>query len=236
MCIEIIDDIIKDISNGEYDADEKLPSEHYLVKKYNTTRYDVRKAFERLTEMGYIYSIQGKGRFYKSKKSKIELLLTGAESFTDKMTQSGYNLVTNNVHFTELKKAPKTRKKLGVDESARVFKISRLRIIDDEPAAIHISYISDKLFKNIGVEGLTITSMFGYYKKRGYSEFYFKESTIQTLLPTQYEREILKCPSLVPVLLLESQCYDQHSGELLEVTKVIYRGDKFVCRINSNTI
>ncbi|MBN2222661.1 MAG: GntR family transcriptional regulator, partial [Vallitaleaceae bacterium] len=198
MCIEIVDDIVKDISNGEYSPDEKLPSENELALKYKTTRYDVRKAFDRLTEMGYIYSLQGKGRYYQSKKSKIELLLTGDESFTDKMIRSGYLLETHNIQFTELMKAPKARAKLGVSKENRVFKISRLRMIDGEPAAIHISFVSDKLFPTMCDDGKEIRSMFEYYKQHGYNEYYYRESNLQTMIPTRYERELLNCPSLVP--------------------------------------
>jgi GntR family transcriptional regulator len=232
---EILDDIIRDISNGEYRPDEKLPSENNLAFKYNATRHDVRKAYERLTEMGYIYAVQGKGRFYKSKQSKIELLLTGDESFTTKMKKRGYNLNTKNIQFVELERVPKLREKLGATEKERIYKISRLRILDNEPAALHISYVTDKILKNIREDGHRITSMFDYYDSHGFKEFYYKESNLQTLLPTKYEREILECPSLVPILILETQCFDRETREILEVTKIIYRGDRFVCRISSDT-
>jgi GntR family transcriptional regulator len=70
--------------------------------------------------------------------------------------------------------------------------------------------------------------MFGYYNKNDYTYFYFKESTLQTLLPTKFERDTLKCPSLVPIMLLESQCIDKLSDKILELTKIIYRGDRFI--------
>lgn len=232
--MKILDDIVDDIVNGVYTPDVKLPSEHELVERYGVKRYDVRKAYERLTDMGYIYSVQGKGRYYKSKHDKIELILAGDASFTEKMLKKGFDLKSINIDFTELKNAPKIRKKLNALDTEKVFKITRVRIINGEPAAIHVSYVTDRLFKNINEDGPNITSMFSYYKSKGFNSFYYKQSDLQTMLPTRIERNLLKCPSLVPIMLLESQCYDADSDEILETTKIIYRSDRFVYRISSD--
>ncbi|MCD5414027.1 MAG: GntR family transcriptional regulator [Clostridiales bacterium] len=82
--MKIVDDIVESIRNGEYAVDGQLASENKLTKIYSSTRHDVRKAYERLTEMGYVYSKQGKGHYYKSKHDRIELLLEGDTSFTEK--------------------------------------------------------------------------------------------------------------------------------------------------------
>lgn len=234
--MEILDDIIMGITNGEYRADIQLPSENMLAEKYNATRYDVRKSYERLTEMGYIYSVQGKGRYYKSKHDKIELILKSSSvshSFTSKMAEKGYDLETINIDFSELPSSHKIREELNVGKNDKVYKISRLRIIGNVPSALHISYVSDKIFKYVKSDGPNIISIFNYYKQHGYENFYYKESDLQTMLPTKYEREILNCPSLVPILLLESKCIDKDSNQILDVTKRIYRGDRFVYRFSS---
>lgn len=234
--MEILDDIITGITNGEYRSDVQLPSENMLAEKYNVSRYDVRKSYERLAEMGYIHSIQGKGRYYKSKHDKIELILKSrsvSNSFTSKMKEQGYDLKTINIDFTELSPSHKIREELNVSEKGKIYKLSRLRIIDDVPSALHISYVSDEIFKSIKNDGPNIISIFNYYKQHGYENFYYKESDLQTMLPTKYERKILNCPSLVPIILLESKCIDSDSHQILDVTKRIYRGDRFVCRFSS---
>ncbi|MFO7888583.1 MAG: GntR family transcriptional regulator [Eubacteriales bacterium] len=224
----VLDDLVENIIAEEHEPDMKLPSESDLVAKHKVSRYDVRKAYDRLEEMGYIYSIQGKGRYYKSKNDKIRLVLAGDISFTEKMKNLGYDLRTENIYFKELKNANKIKRRMNLHDIDKVFKVSRLRIIDKIPSAIHISYVSDKYLKNIKIDGPYIKSMFNYYKKHNYDDFYFKESVLQTLLPTKFERYILKCPSLVPVMLLESQCIDKLSDNILELTKIIYRGDRFI--------
>jgi GntR family transcriptional regulator len=224
----VLDNLVENIIAEEYEPDMKLPSESDLVAKHKVSRHDVRKAYERLEEMGYVYSIQGKGRFYKSKKDKILLILAGDSSFTEKIKNMGYNLKTENIHFKELKNGAKIRRRMNLDSTDKIFKVSRLRIINEIPSAIHISYVSNKYLSKIESEGSYIKSMFEYYRKNEYTDFYFKESVLQTLLPTKFERDMLKCPSLVPIMLLESQCIDRVSDRILELTKIIYRGDRFI--------
>lgn len=232
--ISILDDMIDSIIGEETYLKKQLPSEHFLVEKYGVTRHDVRKVFERLTDMGYIYSIRGKGRYYKSKHDKIDLLLTGDRSFTEKMKEKGHTLETINIHFKPLEKAASLREQLKLKREHHLFKITRLRIVNGEPAALHISYISNKVFKNIAQDGANITSMFEYFRHHGFYDYYSKQSDLQTMLPTRIERELLKCPSLVPVMILDSQCFDRISHEILEITKIIYRGDRFICRLKSD--
>lgn len=224
----VLDDLVESIIAEEYEPDMKLPSESDLVAKHKVSRHNVRKAYNRLEEMGYIYSVKGKGRYYKSKHDKILLFLAGDISFTEKMNNMNYDLKTENIRFKEIKNGNKIKRRMNLEDQDKIFKISRLRIINQIPSAIHISYVSNKYLKNIQFEGPNIKSMFKYYKENGYSDFYFKESVLQSLLPTKFEREILQCPSLVPIMLLESQCIDKKTDRILEITKIIYRGDRFM--------
>lgn len=227
----IVDDLIEDFRAGRYEARQKLPSENKLVDKYNVTRHDVRKALDNLTEQGYIYSIPGKGRYLKKQYEKIPLLLVGSKSFTDKMLEDGFDLKTELIEFEQVDKPWHWVEDLVNGKDEKIYKVVRLRIIDNEPAALHISYVSDRLFKNIALDGPSIQSLFAYYREHGFSKFYYKKSQLQTTLPPQKQRALLHCPPLVPIIELESQCYDELSDTLLEVTRIIYRGDRFNCII-----
>ena len=95
----IIDKFISEINGEKYKANEKLPSENELSEIYKVPRIITRKAYERLEEMGYIYSKQGKGRYLKEKQQYIELQLSGDKSFSQKMKDTGRELVTKNIIF-----------------------------------------------------------------------------------------------------------------------------------------
>lgn len=223
----IIDNLMLDINSGKYKANEKLPSENELVDNYGVPRIIVRKAYERLEQMGYIYSKQGKGRYIKGRRQQIELFLSGKESFSKKMLDKGYNFKSKNIYCRRIEYNQKIYNELCVSESDEVYEIGRLRIIDNKPMALHVSYVAKSLFNDIGESGKYIESMFEYYRSKGYSTFNTDRSIISISFPTIVEREILECSNLVPLLILECNSIDDSTGRILQHTKIFYRTDCF---------
>ena len=177
--------------------------------------------------MGYIYSEQGKGRFLKERPQLIELVLSGDESFTKKMVGKGYDLVTQNIFCEKEPCDYQMLQHLRIHPKEDVYKIGRLRIVNHRPIALHVSYVASSLFPNIHKEGKTITSMFNYYRSMGYDKFESEKTIISIGFPGFKEREILCCPELVPLLIVETNSIDSVSKRVLEYTKILYRGDSF---------
>lgn len=225
--MEIIDKIISEIHSGRYEANDKLPSENELADYFNVPRMTIRKVYERLQEMGYIYSKQGKGSYVKDRHMQIPLVLSGNESFSRKMIRLGYQFQSENIFCEEIGYNKAIYHSLGVAETDRVFKIGRLRIVNNRPIALHISYVAKSVFDDIDLYGKEITSMFEYYHKKGFTEFESKSSILKVLFPTKFQWEILECTSLIPLLVLETGCIDKKTGTVLEHTEIFYRSDCF---------
>ena len=47
-----------------------MPSENHMAARFGVTRSEIRKAYERLKEQGYVYSMQGYGSFFSGKREK----------------------------------------------------------------------------------------------------------------------------------------------------------------------
>nr|WP_263324509.1 GntR family transcriptional regulator [Neobacillus sp. Marseille-Q6967] len=229
--MEVVDELISDIQAGKYDPDDKLPSENELADQFQVPRMTIRKAYERLQELGYIYSKQGRGSFVKDRKHQIPLMLSGDVSFSKKMRELGYQLESRTIFCEEVEYNKRIFNFLGAEETDKVFKIGRLRVIEQKPIALHISFVSQNVFKDIEEEGLNISSMFDYYHQKGFSHFTSASSILSVVFPTKFDREVLECASLVPLLVLESGCLDQKSGIVLEYSKILYRSDRFTYEI-----
>ncbi|WP_044895467.1 GntR family transcriptional regulator [Bacillus alveayuensis] len=225
--MKILDKLLSDIHSGRYDANDKLPSENELADQFKVPRMTVRKVYERLQEMGYIYSQQGKGSYVKDRQMQIPLVLSGNESFTKKMLGLGYSFRSKNIFCEEIDYHQGIYHSLSVEETDRVFKIGRLRLVNDRPIALHVSYVAKSVFDDIDSYGKKITSMFEYYQKNGFTEFASKSSLLKVIFPTKFEWEILECPCLIPLLVLETGCIDQKTGTVLEHTEIFYRSDCF---------
>ncbi|WP_433959531.1 GntR family transcriptional regulator [Cytobacillus horneckiae] len=219
----IVDAVMQMIREKKLIPGEKLPSENELAEEFTAPRITVRKALQQLEARGHVYTIKGKGRFLKEEAKPIHLHLTGSESFTDKMTEAGYNLKTVNI---SCQKEP-LRSPIYQKLEGNVYKVSRLRLIENEPMAIHQSYVSELAFPDIDRDGPSISSMFAYYRKHGYKEFTSNGTYLCVRFPTSEEQKRLNCNSMIPLIVLESNTIDCESGKILEFNEIIYRSDKF---------
>ena len=224
---EIVDKLVSLIVSGKYNAHDKLPSENEIADQYKVPRITARKAYERLEELGYIYKKQGKGSYVKDRYKQIELVLSGDVSFSQKMIEKGYDFHSETIFCREIKYNKKICDYLETDEEDRIFKVGRLRYIDLQPIALHISYVAKSVFNDIDAVGMDITSMFKYYNSRGYTEFCSKPSILSVAFPTKSQRKLLNCTYLIPLLVLESGCTDKKTGKVLEYIKILYRSDCF---------
>lgn len=223
----LVDHLISEIKSGTFQLDKKLPSEHILADQFNVPRMVVRKAYEQLQDLGFIYSKQGKGNYVQETKKQIPLILSGDVSFTEKMKEFQFSFQTSTIFCEEISYDQKIFRSLEVESDDKVFKIGRLRLMDDFPIALHTSFVAKSTFPEIEKDGPDITSMFQYYRQRGFVEFGSSRSTLNVIFPTLFERDILQCSSLTPFLQVESLCRDKRSNQVLEHTVIIYRSDCF---------
>jgi GntR family transcriptional repressor for pyruvate dehydrogenase complex len=70
------------ISNGDYPANQKLPSEKALADEFGVSRPILREALERLREQGLIHSRQGAGSFVREVRS-VPLGFARVETIAD---------------------------------------------------------------------------------------------------------------------------------------------------------
>lgn len=229
--MEIMDKLIFDITSGKYEPGDKLPSENELADLFKVPRITARKAYKNLQELGYIYSLQGRGSYVKDRQRQIPLILSGNVSFSEKMREKGYSYDSKNVFCDEIPFNKRIWESLGVGEDDRVFKVGRLRFVDLNPVALHISFIAQSVFPCIAAEGRSITSMFEYFRSKEYKEFDTKESFLKVTFPTKQERELMECSSFIPLLVVDSGCVDKTTGIVLECTKILYRSDYFTYQI-----
>lgn len=62
---EVIDSLSNDIASGRYQPGQKLPSEAALVKKFETSRITVGRAFRELQQKGLIERVAGSGSYVR---------------------------------------------------------------------------------------------------------------------------------------------------------------------------
>ncbi|MCB7304199.1 GntR family transcriptional regulator [Bariatricus massiliensis] len=223
----ITDILIKEFGQELYKKGEKMPSENKMAIRFGVTRSEIRKAYERLKELGYVYSMQGYGSFFSGKREKIRLFMNN-ESFSRKMATLNLPLETHNLGCRKVQNDSLIHSMLGVDLTQDVYKITRLRVLDKEPIAIHVSYLSEDLFPCIAEDGTEITSLYDYMHNCGYIHLHSENAQLTVSSLTKKERTLLDIKGYAPSLVLTSRCLSQPAGTVLEIARTVYRSDKFI--------
>lgn len=224
------DYLLKNIHGGAFGVCEKLPSEYALVEQFGIPRIKVRHVYNLLEKMGLIYSQQGVGRFIKQTQKPLDVVMSGKESFSEKMQ-------SQTAHYksivTKLEQVPKSHaiynKSYTKDET--LYLIERLRFIDEEPAAIHRSYIIVDNMPHVKKIDHRLTSMYQFYRRHGVNAFHSTFSQLSVNYASELDRKMLNCEVLVPLVKVESDNWDAERGVLLEYTEILYRTDRFYFQI-----
>lgn len=227
----IVDILIQEFSENEYRNDEKMPSENKLAVRFGVTRVEIRKAYERLKEMGYIYSMQGYGSFFSGKKEQIKIAMNGSASFTEKMNLQNLPHETKNVSFQQIGENPLICDMMNISDKIPVYKLTRLRLISHEPAAIHTSYVRGDLFRDLPKDGKHITSLYDYMRTHGCPFPSSENIELSVSTPTKKERTLLNLQGYASCFVITSRSINPDTGMILEIARTVYRSDRFIFQI-----
>lgn len=230
--IEVRDYLIENIRKNKGNENTKLPSENALAEKFSIPRKRVRDAYIYLEQMGLVQSKQGVGHFIKPKRKMLDIVLTGDVSFSEKMKKQTNDYRSVITRLEQIDRNEPFYNFVEFEGSESLYIVERLRFIDGEPAALHRSYINAKLFPDIKREQNKLSSIYQFYKLKGIQRFESKLTRLSTTFPGKYERLMLNCENLVPLILVESDNWDKDRSVQLEYTEILYRSDRFSFQLN----
>lgn len=145
------------ISSGSLKPGDWLPSEAELGQRYGISRITVRAALQQLEEDGLVERQAGKGTQVKASEVEPWSCLT---SFTQQMMRIGRVPRTKLLKVKTIVLDPELKSTLQLKPGEPAVLIERLRLVDEEPAALMRAYIplrfvpgiSRKDFPNTGKE------------------------------------------------------------------------------------
>ncbi|MCK1985614.1 MULTISPECIES: GntR family transcriptional regulator [Peribacillus] len=146
----VVEQMEKEIVEGKYTLETKLPTEEELMKKFDVSRNTIRKAINILVEQGYIYQVQGSGIFLR------EFSRPGCISMRD---MSGLTKVFPNdemkskVLKLELIEADeKLAKQMKCQVKTKIYNLKRVRYLNGEPIVIEESFFNKDIIPIINNE------------------------------------------------------------------------------------
>ncbi len=160
---DIIDDLLKKVDHGsavplhiqveelllsiiklpDYANGKLLPKEVDLARNLGVSRSTVRQASNRLSEKNLI--IRKKGIGTRVNKEMITTSLDSWSSFSKEMLEKGKKIVNSHFQLKRVKSSKQVSLKLGIEQGAKVYKLSRVRGVKKESKVYFISYFHPKV-------------------------------------------------------------------------------------------
>jgi GntR family transcriptional regulator len=212
------------IDEGQLGPGDRLPSEIELADMFGMSRMTARRALDSLVTDGFLFRQSGKGTFVA--EAKVPYAPATLFSFSTVIGAMGLSVVTRMIDVRQMTAPPNVARALGLLPREEVVFISRLRYVENQPMAIHTSYLPSRYYARIFNEDLTTRPLAVVMEDISGLRLVSSQDYVEATLAPSDEAELLQIQPGAPLLLVQGTAYAE--GELpIRFTRSVYRGDHF---------
>ncbi|NBC00414.1 MAG: UTRA domain-containing protein [Bacteroidetes bacterium] len=146
------------IEQGQYEPNDKLPSENDLCEQFDVSRITVRRALQTLETEGHLYRRQGLGSFVQD--ARLHQGLAYLTDFVQDMEQRGIAPSCTVVHRAPEPASPDVAAFLGVEPETTVVRIDRVRQANADPVAFDQTWLPPTYAELLADSPLTEQTIF----------------------------------------------------------------------------
>lgn len=201
---------------------DALPSERDLAKRLDLSRVTVRKAVQELVRDGVLVQRHGSGTFVAPQPQRVEQSLSRLTSFAEDMASRGMPVTSLWLERGLHTPTPEESAALGLSADARVARIARLRCSGDLPLAIERAALAAATLPDPQAIG---TSLYAHLETLGHRPVRAIQR-IRAVGLGEADAGLLELSPGAAVLQIERTSFAA-SGEVIEFTRSIYRGDTY---------
>lgn len=217
------------IAGGEWQTNQRIPSENELNKIYGVSRMTARGVLTVLVNDGLLFRVSGKGTFIAP--VKISTISPAYQGVREQLEAMGYPTSTRLVSIGREAPSAKVRKRLRMEEGQDVYAIHRVRSVQGEPISVHHSYVPAHLAPDLDKHD-TVNEQLCVVLEMNFSlAMKHVEENLEAVSVTTDESRLLQMRRGQPVLLLEDLISDAE-GTPFEYSSIVFRGDKISLRFD----
>ena len=200
-----------------------LPTQQEIAREMGASMITVKRALSELAREGLIESIRGKGTVVC--RVEVTDLHAGVSSWTSAMRAAGETPQTAWTKIDRPKPSSQTLNLLRLPPSARVVRVRRLRMIQDQPICLITNQIPDQLVPNLSKEQLDSESLYECLSARYQLEPRHADEEVTARASTAQERRYLSDECKI-VLVISRRTF-LANGRPLEVATMIANADRY---------
>ncbi|QTE30921.1 GntR family transcriptional regulator [Pengzhenrongella sicca] len=217
------------IAAGQWQANQRVPSENELNKLYGLSRMTARGVLTTLVNDGLLFRVPGKGTFLAP--TKISAVSPAYRGVREQLEAMGYETRTTVLGVSLERPASTVRDRLRLDPNQAVYAIHRLRSVQDEPISLHHSFVPAALAPGLDAHDTGAEQLCVVLEKHYGLEMKRVEENLEASSATAAEAGLLAMRAHQPVLQLEDTIADG-TGRVFEYSRIIFRGDKIRLRFD----
>ncbi|WP_420645077.1 GntR family transcriptional regulator [Candidatus Leptofilum sp.] len=212
------------ILGGSWHPNDILPSEAELMAQYKVSRATIRQALDELATDGLIYRKQGKGTFVSP--PTVEQGLVRIVSFTEDMQQRGFMPGTKLISAELVPATEVLASQLQIEVGEPLARIERLRLADDEPMSVEVSFLVHRYCPGILAQDYTAHSLRQMLEENYGIRITSAQQTIQAVSATKALAELLTIENSAALLYIERLSFSEF-GAPVEYLRLYHRGDRY---------
>lgn len=220
----IYEEIAKQIQEGHYHAKTILPSENEFADMYQTSRETIRKALNLLAQNGFIQKIRGKGSLVLDLK-RHQFPISGLISFKELAKNMGGKAKTTVDGFDLEHAGRDIARELNVDNDEMVWKVKRVRHIDEERVILDKDFIVERHVPGLSRQKCE-NSIFEYIEQELDKKISFAKKEFTVEEPSEEDRELLDMEGFHAIVIVKNYIYFD-DATLFQYTESRHRPDKF---------
>ncbi|WP_162064037.1 phosphonate utilization transcriptional regulator PhnR [Vibrio taketomensis] len=219
--VKIKDTIVEQIEAGMLASRQKLPAERKLADSFGTTRVTLREALSLLEAEGRIYREDRRGWFISPEPLRYDP--TQTLNFPNMAKAQNRVPKTELVTATAIVANKLAAKLLNLQPFSDVYRVDRVRYLEDRPVVYVTNYVRPELFPNLLEYDLTnsLTDIYREHFGVVYQKTRYRISASTLMGETA---QALRATSGTPAMVVERINYNQH-GELIDCDIEYWRHD-----------
>lgn len=201
----------------------RLPAERILCEQWDVSRATLRSGIAKMVQDGHLVTKIGSGTYRA--QPKYTRRLQGLLSLGQSAQSQGYQVTTKVLSFTREESDKRLSQHFGCMLGHHLFKIVRLRCIDDNPIMIESSFLLADRVPGLQDVDLSSVSLFATLEQTYGIVPNHGEEKISVTYATAEEAELMECAEGDPLFWIVSETYDI-DGRLIELCRATGRPDR----------
>lgn len=224
LYVQIAGSLLDRIESGQLSPGDRLPPERELSEMLSVNRMTVRRALNMLEGQGLLLRRRGDGTYVS--QPKIERQASQVFPFTKGMENRGFKPGTKLITFEKRLSETFVAKQLRLPVSTPVFRVIRLRLLNQEPVMLEEFTIPAHLFPDFEQHDLSNRSLYEIFKTEYNISINQARQSLEPVIASEYEAGLLEIEAGAP-LMLERRLAFNDQEQPVEYSKDLYRGDRF---------